>query len=216
MKTLLRGLATGMFLQMAVGPVFFYILSITLNSDIVASMAAVLGVVLADFIYIGVSILGIETLFEHEKMKKFFGIPSALLIIVFGAYLLFTALKTRSTEGVSEAMNAGKAFTSSFVLTIGSPLTIFFWSGIFTAKALERNFNRREIALFGVGAGLSTLIFLGITVTVISLIRKTIPDELVSALNILVASVMIGYGIYRIVDYFRKAHAKREARRSKR
>lgn len=68
MKTLLRGLATGMFLQMAVGPVFFYILSITLNSDIVASMAAVLGVVLADFIYIGVSILGIETLFEHEKM----------------------------------------------------------------------------------------------------------------------------------------------------
>ena len=38
MKTLLRGLATGMFLQMAVGPVFFYILSITLNSDIVAGV----------------------------------------------------------------------------------------------------------------------------------------------------------------------------------
>ena len=52
MKQIISGLLTGLFLQLAVGPVFFYIFSITIDSNYRNGLFAVLAVTLADYIYI--------------------------------------------------------------------------------------------------------------------------------------------------------------------
>jgi threonine/homoserine/homoserine lactone efflux protein len=58
MKIFFDGLSTGFFLQLALGPVFFLILNITLSSNLLNGIFAALGVTLVDFGYISLSLLG--------------------------------------------------------------------------------------------------------------------------------------------------------------
>jgi threonine/homoserine/homoserine lactone efflux protein len=202
MKTLLNGLLTGLFLQLAIGPIFFFILSLAVESDLVVAWAGVLGVVLADYFYVALSILGIDKLIDHPKVKRTFGLVSALVIVVFGAYLLWVAIRGAQGAAASGERTMVSAFVSSFFLTISSPLTLFFWSSIFAVKAIEKDYDKKGIRIFGVGAGLSTLIFLGATVTIVSMLHTSLPENLVAILNIIVAAVMMGYGLIRMVRIF--------------
>ena len=74
MKPLLKGLFTGLFLQLAIGPVFFFILGITINSNFINVLSAITAVTLVDYIYIALSLLGLSKIIEKEKIKVIVGI----------------------------------------------------------------------------------------------------------------------------------------------
>lgn len=202
MKILLNGLLTGLFLQLAIGPIFFFVLSLAVESDLIVALSGVIGVVLADFVYISLSIFGIAKLIDHPKVKRTFGIISAVVIIAFGTYLLRGALQGIHGTDVPDERTISGAFATCFFLTISSPLTLFFWSSVFAVKAIEKNYGKKDITVFGIGAGLSTLIFLGAAVTIVSTLNASLPEELISILNIAIAVVMIGYGLIRLLKIF--------------
>jgi threonine/homoserine/homoserine lactone efflux protein len=208
MKILINGFLAGLFLQLAIGPVFFFVLSIAAESDLIVALAGVMGVMLADYIYITLSIFGIAKLIDHPKVKKTFAIISALVIIAFGGYLLWNALQGAGGTAASGERTMSGAFATCFFLTISSPLTLFFWSSVFAVKAIEKNYGKKDITIFGIGAGLSTLIFMGAVVTVISTLNTSLPESLVDFLNIAVAVLMIGYGIFRIFKVYGKKPAE--------
>lgn len=211
MKTLLNGFLTGLFLQLAIGPVFFLVLSIAIESDLLVAWAGVLGVVVVDYIYISLSILGIAKLIDHPKIKTIFGIISAVVIIAFGAFLLWNALQGVGSKVVSGDRTMSGAFVTCFLLTLSSPLTLFFWSSIFAAKAIEKNYGKKDIIIFGTGAGLSTLLFLGAAVTIVSIVNAALPEKLTLVFNIIVAAVMIGYGLIRLLSVVCKKTAESRA-----
>jgi threonine/homoserine/homoserine lactone efflux protein len=64
-----NGITTGLFLQLAIGPVFFYITNLTLQRSIYDGLIAVLAVTIVDYLYITISILGIGKLLEKNKIK---------------------------------------------------------------------------------------------------------------------------------------------------
>ncbi len=68
----------------------------------------------------------------------------------------------------SIAWTPARSFTGCFVLTMSSPLTIVFWSSIFSAKALEKNYKKKHLV---------------ISMMILSLIKSNIPDLMVQALN---------------------------------
>lgn len=76
MKIFKNGLATGLILQLAIGPVFFFIINLALQRSIFDGLAGALAVTIVDYIYITLSILGIGKLLENKKVKKIFGVVS--------------------------------------------------------------------------------------------------------------------------------------------
>jgi len=70
---LFSGILTGFFLQLALGPVFFYVLSITIDSSYSNGFFAILAVTLADYIYIVLSLIGIGKLLQKDRIKTVFG-----------------------------------------------------------------------------------------------------------------------------------------------
>ena len=54
-KIYFQGLLTGLLLQLSIGPIFFYILGIVLDSHYLNGFYAILGAALADFIFIFLS-----------------------------------------------------------------------------------------------------------------------------------------------------------------
>jgi len=199
MKIFKNGLATGLILQLAIGPVFFFIINLALQKSISDGLAGALAVTIVDYFYITLAILGIGKLLESKKVKEIFGIISSIVLIIFGIFIIkgITNIDI-STSQITNSANLLSSFTSVFLLTISNPMTIVFFTSIFTTKALEYSYTKKELLVFGSGTGFATFLFMGASVILFSLIRKSIPVLLVQVLNLLVGCLLIGYGYLRL------------------
>jgi threonine/homoserine/homoserine lactone efflux protein len=199
-KIFKNGLATGLFLQLAIGPVFFYIINLALQRSIYDGLVAVLAVTAVDYLYITLSILGIGKLLEKKKTKNVFGIISSIVLIIFGVIIIKGIVDNGLSATVDiESASLLSSFISVFILTISSPMTIVFFTSIFTAKAVEYNYTKKELYIFGFSVGSATFLFMGLSVILFSLLKQSVPIALIQVLNLLVGVVLIGYGAVRII-----------------
>lgn len=199
-EVFIKGLMTGLVLQLAVGPVFIFIVNIAMQGSLAGAFSAVLAVTIVDYLYITLAILGIGKLLEDKGRKRVLTVASSAVLIVFGFLMIRKGISFFYTECISTEVNLSIAgsFASAFILTASSPLTIVFWSGVFTSKAIEYSLVRRELVIFGLSAGLATFIFLGISAIILSFLKVLVPAVLIQALNILAGVVLTGYGVLRI------------------
>ena len=210
-KPMLNGMLTGLFLQLALGPVFFYILGITVDSNYTNSLSAILAVTMADYIYIFLSLIGMGKLLHKDEMRTIFGFVSSIILILFGVMILYSGLVfANDAEQIgSVGWTPANSFTTSFLLTLSSPLTIVFWSSVFSAKAIEKNYKNKQLIWFGIGTGASTFLFLSLTMMVLSLLKSNIPDMIVNILNGIVGGLLISYGVTRIIKILAAKNMKR-------
>lgn len=197
---LLNGFLTGLILQIAIGPVFFFILNISLQRTLIDGLFAVIAVTLADYIFITLAVLGVGKLLEKPKIKLALGIISSLVLIIFGIIMILTITQSNQISSPNNLIESNyiSSFISAFVLTISSPLTIVFWTSLFAAKAIEKGYDQKELVFFGIAAGLATLVFLGSSVTLLSIVRASIPFALLRILNTAVGLLLIIYGVIRL------------------
>jgi threonine/homoserine/homoserine lactone efflux protein len=202
------GFLTGLILQIAIGPVFFYILNLSLQRTLLDGLLAVVAVTIVDYFFISLAVLGVGKLLETPNIKRGLGIISAIVLVLFGIVMIASIHQTSQVATPSSivASNYTVSFISAFVLTISSPLTIVFWTSLFAAKAIERGYPRNQLICFGLAAGLATLVFLGTSVTVFSLVRASIPLVLLRICNIGVGSLLIVYGIMRLIKIASGSH----------
>lgn len=199
MKEFKNGLLTGLTLQLAVGPVFFFIVNLALQKTIFDGFAGVLAVTFVDYLYITLAILGIGSLLKNKRFKKVFGIISSVVLIIFGLLILKSVLDTKVVaHTLSSTSNLVYSFTSVFLITSSSPITIVFFTSLFTAKAIEYKYTKKELVKFGLGTGFATFLFMGTSVVIFSLIKGAIPVLLTQILNGLVGVLLIGYGLLRL------------------
>ena len=203
----LDGFITGLVLQIAIGPVFFYILNLTLQRSLVDGYLAVLAAVLVDYFYIWLAVLGVKKALENEHLKIYLGIFSSVVLGIFGWVMIQSAAEgSLAVIPVLSGMpHPLSSFLSTFVLTISSPLTILFWTSLFATKAVEKGYSKKELPLFGFGAGLATLVFLGSVVTGINYLKLAIPANLIRTLNIAVGVILILYGLVRLLKLLQTA-----------
>lgn len=208
MKIFKNGLSTGLLLQLAIGPVFFFIANLTIQRTIFDGLVAVLAVTIVDYIYITLAILGVGKLLENKKVKKSFGVISSIVLIIFGWIIIRGVIGSDiATSANPTSSNLFTSFTSVFVLTISSPLTIIFFTSLFAAKAVELNYTKRELLIFGLSTGSATFLFLGASVILFSIIGDAIPVMLIKLLNVFVGLVLIGYGIVRLVKVIQNSES---------
>jgi len=201
MKSLLKGLLTGLFLQLAIGPVFFFILGITINNSFDNAIFAIIAVTIVDYLYISLSLAGLSKVIENNRIKTILGVVSSIVLIFFSLIILKNAFHSLSISQTSNQWTPVKSFISCFLLTISSPLTIFFWTGIFSAKAIEYKFTKKQLVVFGIGAGSATFIFMMSTMFVLSLFRTSINFTIIKVLNSIVGLLLLYYAISRLVKF---------------
>jgi len=205
LPVLLDGLFTGLLLQFAIGPVFFFLLNLSFQRTIIDGFAAVAAVTIVDYIYIALAILGVGKLLEKKKNARIFSIVSSLVLIFFGVMMILTGIG--NTHGLmackKENTDIVNSFLSAFLLTISNPLTIIFWTTLFATRAIERNYQKNQLICFGVAAGLATVIFLGAAVSIFTLLKSSIPTIYVILINVFVGIVLMFYATKRLVKAFK-------------
>src|SRR3989338_11328840 len=160
MKIFRNGLFTGLALQIAIGPVFFYIINLTLQKTIFHGLVGALAVAIIDFSYVALAILGIGKILEKEKVKKIFGIFSSIVLVVFGLIIIRGITNLSISNEIIDSTSLLSSFTSVLLLTISNPITIVLYTGILGSKGIEKNYTQRKLFVFGFGIGIATLIFM--------------------------------------------------------
>jgi len=194
-----NGLLTGLFLQLAIGPVFFFIVNLVLQRTIFDGFVAVFAVTIVDYLYIILAIIGVGNLLEKKKFKRIFGIVSSVVLIVFGLIIINGIISNGLNSNIEiSSTSLVSSFLSVFFITISSPMTIVFFTGIFTAKAVEYNYTKKELYIFGLSVGSATFIFMSMSVLVFFFLSGVIPILIIKVLNLFVGLVLIGYGTIRV------------------
>lgn len=194
MKRIRSGFLTGLILHFAVGPVFFYIIGLAIQKSLLNAMCGVIAVVLADSIFILIAISGATRTLENKKVKIIFGTISSLVLIIFG-YTILNSNTIISSSHASHNIGLLKSFISTFLLTISNPLSIIFFTGLFTTKAIENNYTKRELYFFGAGTLLSTILFMATTAIIFSTFKSQIPVLVLDITKKVIGCVIFGYGI---------------------
>lgn len=204
MKILKNGLMTGLLIQLAIGPVFFFVIHLSLQKTILDGLVAVMAVTLVDYFYIALAIVGIGKLLEKKNINKILGIVSSVILIIFGSAII------KSIAGVNMEtvidINSPDLFTSfaaTFFLAISNPMIIVWNTSILTAKAVEYNYSKKELLIFGLSIGLATPIVFGVSVMILYALKETVPIALIQTLNVLVGGLLILYGGIRLVKALR-------------
>jgi threonine/homoserine/homoserine lactone efflux protein len=192
---LMRGLLTGMALQLALGPVFIFVANTAFQSGMAAGLSAAAGATATDFIFITLAMAGLGRLLERERARRFLSAAGSPVLVVFGIMTLRKGLEMKAAMDVVVTGGAIESFVASFMLTASSPLSILFWSGIFTARMSEFDSDRRGLLLFGFAAGSATMLFLGAFALFFSAVRIMLPSWLFSFMNILVGLGLVIFGV---------------------
>ena len=120
--------------------------------------------------------------------------------MVFGFLLIKDVLNNEIVNSVDiNSSNLVNSFVSVLFITISSPMTILFFTGLFMAKASEYNYTRKDLFIFGFGVGFATFLFMTIAVVVTSIFAGVISVKLVQILNIVVGILLISYGLIRLL-----------------
>lgn len=208
MKAFLNGLITGLVFQLAVGPAFFFIVNTALQKTTLDSVFAAVGVTAADYVFIILGVLGVGKLLQNKKSKKAFGYLGAIVLMLFGIFIVQSTDPTAVQTENLETSNLLSSFIAAFLLTISSPLTIVFWSGLFTSKVIELGYTKKELFMFGLSCGLATFIFLGLSGLILSLTKTAVPVEIIIVLNYIVGAILILYGLKRFFSIWKTAPNK--------
>ena len=136
MKVIFNGFKFGLLLQIAVGPVCFFILQLATVNGFLVAFTGVIAVFLLDALFVLGAIKGIAALLESKKMQAFLKYFGFIVLTIFGLNMILSQfnisfLPVLNTQNISGSHNA---FIKTAIITISNPLTIIFWAGVFSAK----------------------------------------------------------------------------------
>lgn len=198
MEILKKGFCFGMLLQIAVGPICFFIFQTAANSGFFTALTGVLGVTLVDGLYILAAILGLGSLLDkYPKAKRLLQYLGALVLIVFGLSNLLGSIGITLLPSLNLAnqITYTNVFIKTLLLTLSNPLTILFWAGVFSAKIAEGDMKKQDLYAYGSGALGSTLFFLSLIASIGSLAHSYLSTAVTNSLNVLIGLALVYFGI---------------------
>lgn len=192
-----RGFKFGMLLQLAVGPMCLMVFNTSTTYGFLVGLSLVLAIALIDGLYITLSALGVAVIINKEKIKYIIKILGCVILVIFGANTIagvfeFTLLPTVS---LLTNISSRNTFIQGLLLTASNPLTIIFWSGVFSTQIIENELSKKQLFFFGAGCILSTLVFLTGIAFCGSILSGFLPLIMIQILNVIVGIILIFFGI---------------------
>lgn len=194
---ILRGLRFGLLLQFAIGPMCLMVFNTSTTYGFIQGLPLIFAITLIDALYIALSSIGVAAIINRPKVKSVIKLIGCLVLVLFGANIISGVLDLSFLPDIALFANASSKnlFVQGLLLTASNPLTIIFWSGMFTAQMIENEWDKKQLLSFAVGCVLSTIIFLTAVAFLGSMLGAFLPQIIVEFLNVAVGIVLIFFGL---------------------
>lgn len=192
-----KGFKFGMLLQLAVGPMCLLVFSTSTAQGFFVGLSLVLAIALIDALFITLSGLGVAAAIGRDKAKYVIKIFGGIVLILFGLQYILGIFNLTIVPNIVifKHISDMNIFLQGLLLTASNPLTIIFWSGVFSTQVIEHSYSRQQLVFFGMGCVLSTLLFLTGIAALGSVISGFLPAIIIQILNGVVGLVIMYFGI---------------------
>ncbi len=192
-----KGFKFGMLLQLAVGPMCLMVFNSSATYGLIVGLSLVLAITLVDLLFITLSGLGVAAIINKNRVKFIIKILGSIILLLFGANMIASSFNFTLLPNITFFTNVSKQsiFVQGLLLTASNPLTIIFWSGVFSSQVIENKYNKLQLLYFGMGCILSTLCFLSFVALLGTLISGFLSPVIIQVLNVGVGIMIIYFGM---------------------
>lgn len=192
---ILEGIGMGLLLSVMVGPVFFTLITSSMEQGFRYASILALGILVSDLIYVVITYFGISLLTESPLIEKVLGYVGGSILIGFGISFWSKKGVARPNSGGLLNPNSKKrtAFFKGFGINGINPFVMLFWISIASMISLKTDWGQSEVLLY----------YLGLLLTVfgIDLIKAFIAGKL-SHLMTHRLRIILNRGVGILVCYF--------------
>ncbi len=193
----LKGLRFGMLLQLAVGPMCLMVINTSATYGFIYGLFLVFAIVLVDALYIALSCVGVAAVINRVKVKAVVKLAGCFVLVLFGANTISGVFNLSLLPDIALFYDASSEnlFVQGLLLTASNPLTIIFWSSMFSTQMIENGWNKKQLFFFAAGCVSATVTFLTTVAFVGSMLSGFLPQVIMQFLNVTVGIVLIFFGI---------------------
>jgi threonine/homoserine/homoserine lactone efflux protein len=123
-----QGIIPGLILSVAIGPVFFMLITTSLNRGFKKAMILEAGIIFGDAFCILSAVLGLQAILSKEEYRQGLTIAGGIVLILFGFITWRKAVEevVQHNEIIAHDSDL-KLFWKGFFFNISNPSVIFFW-----------------------------------------------------------------------------------------
>jgi threonine/homoserine/homoserine lactone efflux protein len=145
---ILEGLEMGLLLSMMIGPVFFALVTTSMDHGFKQSAILAFGVFLSDLVYVVVTYFGVQALTFIPNVEQYLGFFGGLILISIGIRFFRKKITDLPKETPSSLANQGKALMQGFGINGINPFVMLFWLSIASMVSIKSNWGIADRAFF--------------------------------------------------------------------
>jgi threonine/homoserine/homoserine lactone efflux protein len=217
-EIIIKGILLGLYLAIAVGPIVFTVLKVSMQDGHKAGYALVAGVSFSDIMFVVIGNLAAQFMHELLVYKTQIAFGGAILLLCIGGYTLFfkkdpnpsvnyidpkikgelnpitNVVERHKIKFVvkADASHLFKMFTQGFLMNTINPGPIFIWLTACTASANLPLFER--IIMFGITLGIVLTADI-LKVQLANRIREKLTAKTLHIINRVTAFILLGFGV---------------------
>jgi threonine/homoserine/homoserine lactone efflux protein len=199
---IIKGFRFGILLQLAIGPMCLLVFNTSASDGILSGLILVTAITLVDGLYILLSGLGIVSIMNNIRIQRIIKLFGCAVLMLFGISMITGALGIDLIPSflLFLAKSQENIFLKGLLLTASNPLTILFWSGVFSTQVIQHKRSKLQLFYFGLGCILSTLSFLSIIALLGTIVSSFLPQNIMSGMNIVVGVLLILFGLKLLIS----------------
>jgi len=206
---ILKGISFGLLLSVFIGPVFMYLIEVSIKKGVKEALFVDLGIFFSDFLCIIISYLFLNQLQDLQKQEFLIGIITGCIFVVFGIGYLMKSGKSikpakevvdevKQVHGRHLAVNVLKGF----FLNMMNPAVLLYWLTVMAVGVDSFGTEDSRLVIFFVAL---LVTFFSIDILKIfgaSYLRRFLKDSIIERINIFTGITFILGGIFFLVKGF--------------
>ncbi|PRY88055.1 LysE family translocator [Mongoliibacter ruber] len=196
-EALLEGIGMGLVLSAMIGPVFFALITNSIENGFRHTVILALGILCSDLIYVMITYFGVSIFSQNPNFEIVLGYAGGLILMAFGATSFVKKNNVRPNSGGMPLPKTGKAkgFFKGFGINGVNPFVLLFWISIAGLVSLKDHFDKVDVTIY----------YAGILVTVFSIdllkafvakqLRSFITPRFMKLLNRVVGILLVLFGL---------------------
>ena len=196
--SVLQNIILGLSLAAPIGPVNLEIIKRGLNSGFRQALFTGIGAMIADSTYLTLIFFGLTSFLNIAFMKIVLGLGGSFILI----YLGFISVKEffrKDAVGENQQRRIFKSpFITGYVLAISSPMTIVWWTGVFSALLASQTNTQTSLSAFSscLSILLGCFIWVFFLAAALHWGKKIINEKIVGFVSLVAGIFLIVFGIY--------------------
>lgn len=199
----LEGVFYSLFFLLALGPAFFYLLSLAINQGLKPALFFASGVIFSDIVITSAVYFGLGKWFEQRMFQEVFSVLGGLLIVFFGIkFILIKEAKIDSGEPVKGTTLVGNCI-KGFLMNILNPFAFLVWITLMAKLKLEhKDYGDAQFFKFFLSFFMVLIIVEFGKAVMAHKIRPFLTQRVILVINKILGLIFVAVGIWLFCNFF--------------